>query len=362
MSASSHYFCVIMAGGVGSRFWPISRDSRPKQFLSLPMFGKSFLQMAYRRALEVVPPENILVVTQTRYRSLVLEQLPEIPEDNVLPEPFNRNTASCIVYANCVILKRDRDAVVLVAPADQVIDDNALFRSTVLAGLDYAASSDALLTLGVLPRRADPNFGYIQTDGPMEDGSPVRVKTFTEKPGRELAQVFVDSGEFLWNAGIFIWRATVIAEEIRRYAPEVAAQWNGWEQFIRTPYEREYLERIYPDMPRTSIDYAVMEKSERVMTIPAAFDWNDLGNWKSLYEYFAGQDGNALLIGGRSVVQDGDGILAYAPRKDKLVAIRGLKDFIVIDNDDVLMICPRDEQALADFIYELSGPDFGQFR
>ena len=169
----NHNYCVIMAGGVGSRFWPVSRDARPKQFLSLPGLGGSFLQMAYERALEIVPAGNVLVVSQERYRDLVFGQLPDIPPSNVLLEPFNRNTASCIAYADRVVLKRDPDAVVLVTPSDQVIDGNELFRRTVLTGMDYASGHDVLLTLGVLPRRADPNFGYIQMDGPVEDGIPV---------------------------------------------------------------------------------------------------------------------------------------------------------------------------------------------
>lgn len=356
-----HFYCVIMAGGLGTRFWPVSRDAKPKQFLNFTKSGKSFLRLAWERALGIVPQENIIVVSLERYRDLVLAEVPELEERNLLMEPCNRNTASCIAYACYSILKRDRDAVVLTMPSDQVIDGPDLFRETVLSGMDYAAENDVLLTLGVLPRRADPNFGYIQMDGPMTGGGPVKVKTFTEKPSKELAQVFIDSGEFLWNAGIFIWKASVIAEDIERYAPEVAAHWNGWEQYIASSYEREYLERIYPDMPRTSIDYAVLEKSDRVMTIPALFDWNDLGNWDSLFEYFPSDDkGNALKINGSSLLDNIEGSLVYSPRKDRIVALRGLKDYIVIDGNEVLMICPRDE--VKDLIAELSLPEYEKYR
>ncbi|MBO6170165.1 MAG: mannose-1-phosphate guanylyltransferase [Bacteroidales bacterium] len=357
-----HYFCVIMAGGLGTRFWPISRQSRPKQFQDFSKSGKSFLKLAYDRACEVVPEENIIVVSLERFSQLVQENLPELPAGNLLLEPYNRNTASCIAYATYAILKRDPQAVVLVTPADQVIGDSRLFTETVLSALDYSAQNDVLLTLGILPRRADTNFGYIQTDGPMTDGTPLKVKTFTEKPSKELAQVFIDSGEFLWNAGIFIWKASVIAGELERYAPDVTAQWNGWEQYISTPLEREYLNRIYADMPRTSIDYAVMEKSQRVMAIPSFFEWNDLGNWSSLYEYFSNSEGNAVKINGDSLLKDNKGLMMFSSRKDKLVAVKGLKDYTVIDTNDVLVICPRDENTLKGFLSELSAPEFEKYR
>lgn len=356
-----HYYCVIMAGGLGTRFWPVSRDAKPKQFLKITKSGKSFLRLAWERVQDIIPEENIVVVSLERYRDLVKAEVPELDERNLLMEPCNRNTASCIAFACYSILKRDPGAVVLIMPADQVIDGPELFRETVLAGLDYAAEHDVLLTLGVLPRRADPNFGYIQTDGPVATNGPVKVKTFTEKPSKELAQVFIDSGEFLWNAGIFIWKASVIADDLERYAPEVAAHWNGWVQYIATPHEREYLERIYPDMPRTSIDYAVLEKSDRIMTIPAFFDWNDLGNWASLYEYYQSDNkGNAMIINGSTLMSDIEGTLVYSPRKDRIVAIRNLKDYIVIDGNDVLMICPRDE--VKDLIADLSLPEYEKFR
>ena len=357
-----HNYCVIMAGGLGVRFWPISRKDRPKQFQTFTKSGKSFLKLAYERALAVVPQQNILVVTLERYRELVLEDLPELETGNLLLEPYNRNTASCIAYASYTILKRDPQAVMLVTPADQVIGDKALFSETVLTGLDYAAGHDILLTLGVLPRRPDTNFGYIQTDGPATGSKPLPVKTCTEKPGKDLARVFVESGEFLWNAGIFIWKASVIAEELQRYAPEIANQWNGWENFVATAYEAEYLRRIYADMPRISIDYAVMEKSGRVMAIPSFFDWNDLGNWDSLYEYFSGADGNAVKIRGDVVLNNTKGDLVFCSKKDKLVAISGLQDYVVIDTPDVLVICPREENTLKGFLSGLSTPELEKYK
>ncbi|MBO4671701.1 MAG: mannose-1-phosphate guanylyltransferase [Bacteroidales bacterium] len=357
-----HYYCVIMAGGLGTRFWPVSRDSRPKQFLTITKTGKSFLRLAYERARTVADPSNIIVVTLERYRSLVLSDIPELELQNLLMEPYNRNTASCIAFASYTIMKRDPEAVMLVMPADQVVEDGPLFTSTVLEGMNYAAGADVLLTLGILPRRPDPNFGYIQIDGQMSDGHPVRVKTFTEKPSRELAQVFVDSGEFLWNSGMFIWKAGVIAEELARYAPEVARQWNGWELFVGGENEHEYLQRIYADMPRTSIDYAVMEKSERVMAIPAFFGWNDLGNWDSVYEYYAGSDGNAVKASCDVILRDSNRTVVASPQKNKLLVVKGLEDYIVFDSEDILMICPRDGKSIGDLLSEITLPEYEKYR
>lgn len=359
-----HYYCVIMAGGVGSRFWPVSRESRPKQFLRLSFSHKSMIRMTYDRVCDIIPRENIIVVTMERYRDLVLQELPELPKGNLLMEPYSRNTASCIAYATYTILKRDPKAVVLVTPSDQIIEDVERFHTTALTGLDYAATHDVLLTLGVLPKRPDTNFGYIQIDGPMIVSRPVKVKTFTEKPGKELAQVFVDSGEFLWNAGIFIWQASVIARELEDCVPELADQWEGWEEFISTPSERESLERIYPDMPRTSIDYAVMEKSSRVMAIPSFFDWIDLANWESLYDYFAirDTDGNAVRVEGDCLLRENEGTIVLSSSKGKLTAIKGLKDYMVLDLDDVLLICPRDEVRLKEFLSELAMPQFEKYK
>ena len=348
-----------MAGGLGTRFWPISRSSKPKQFLNFAKSGKSFLRLAYERVAGIIPAGNILVVSQERYRDLVLADIPELPSNNLLLEPYTRNTASCIAYASYTILRRDPEGVALITPSDQVVEDHDKYRNTVSTGLEYAASNDVLLTLGVVPRRPDPNFGYIQTEIPMADGTPVRVKTFTEKPSVELARVFLDSGEFLWNAGIFIWKAAVITEEMEKYVPEVTRQWDGWQDYIGTAGERSFLERIYPDMPRTSIDYAVMEKSDRVMAIPAGFDWNDLGNWDSLYEYFSDGD-NSVKVNGKSLMEENSGTLVFSPSPDKLVAVKGLKDFIVADIDNVLMICPRDD--IKDFVSELSLPEYEKFK
>lgn len=361
---NNHYYCIIMAGGVGSRFWPISRVDQPKQFLDFSIKDRSFLRRTYDRMKPVIPPENILVVTLERYRDQVRAQLPELPEENLLLEPYNRNTAPCIAYATYTVLKRDPAAVTVVTPADHAIGRHEAFNKTLQKALDYAAGSDALLTLGVIPTRPDPNFGYIQMAARDEDGRPVKVKTFTEKPDAELARVFIDTGEFLWNSGIFVWHADTIRRELEKHAPEIARLWNGWQDELGTGREREFLNHIYPDMPRTSIDYAVMEKTDRAWVYPADFRWADIGNWESLYEYLAYHDeqGNALNRRGRSLFLDCADNIVYTTREGKLLALRGMEDFIVIDTDDILMICPRDEKKLKDFLSQLAMPEFEEYR
>ncbi|MBQ9661506.1 MAG: mannose-1-phosphate guanylyltransferase [Bacteroidales bacterium] len=361
---NNHYYCIIMAGGVGSRFWPISRTDQPKQFLDFSIQGRSFLRRTYDRMKAVIPEENILVVSLDRYRDQVRAHLPELPERNLLLEPYNRNTAPCIAYATYSLLKRDPAAVTVVTPSDHAIARHDAFNKTLQEALSYAAGSDALLTLGVIPTRPDPNFGYIQMAARPEDGRPVKIKTFTEKPDADLARVFIDTGEFLWNSGIFVWRADAIRQEMERRAPEITQLWNGWQEVLGTDGERTFLDHIYTDMPRTSIDYAVMEKTDKAWVFPADFRWADIGNWESLYEYLAYHDdrGNALNRTSRRLLKDCSGNIVYSTREGKLLALRGMEDFIVIDTDDVLMICPRDEAKLKDFLSQLAMPEYEEYR
>ena len=344
-----HYYCVIMAGGLGTRFWPMSRESRPKQFQTFSRSGRSFLQLAYERALEVVPEQNVLVVSLERFQPLAFEDLPNLDPENLLLEPYNRNTASCIAFATYYILKRDPEAVVLVTPADQVIEDSAQFSSTVLQGLDYAACHDVLLTLGVLPRRADTNFGYIQTDGPMTDGSPLKVKTFTEKPGKELAQVFIDSGEFLWNAGIFVWNVGTIANALRVYQPTLSKIFEDLLPIYGTEKEQDAINEVFPQCENISIDYAIMEKAEEIYVFPASFGWSDLGTWGSLHENSERDIYGNALIGENIDVYETTNCIVHATQ-EKRVVVQGLDGFIVAECDDTLLICRlSDEQRIKQF-------------
>ncbi len=361
-----HYYCVIMAGGIGSRFWPISRVSKPKQFLD---FGgrKSFLRMTYDRFTGIIPPENIVVVSLAQYADLVREHLPELSDENLLLEPYNRNTAPCLAYATYSLLKRDPEAVIVATPSDLLIGDLGMFEQTIGDALDYASDHDSLITLGIVPDRPDTNFGYIQVTGGKESYNqsiPVKVKTFTEKPDLELAKVFLASGEFLWNSGIFVWQASVIRREMEEYLPEVTKLFKGWESELGSPCESAFLEKVYMNMERMSIDYGVMEKTDKAWLYPAKFGWADIGNWESLYGYLAEKDpdGNAVKNSGKTLLQQDRDNVIYSYAKNKLVAVKGLENYVVIDTDDILMICPRDDRKIKEVISQIGMPGFEDYR
>lgn len=362
---SNHYYCVIMAGGIGSRFWPVSREAEPKQFLHLSRAGKSFLRMAYERFQGIVPDDHILVVTQSRYKDLVKKELPEILDGNVLFEPYSRNTAPCVALATYSLLQRDPEAVMIATPADHIILKEDVFQETIKNALEYASGTDALITLGIVPTRPDTNFGYIQGvyGQTVEEGKPIKVKTFTEKPDAALAEVFIQSGEFYWNSGIFVWRAKTIQEELEKYMPEVKSLFRGWETELDTHNNRPFIEKIYASISKISIDYAVMEKTSKAWVYPSTFGWFDIGGWEALYGYFSQteKDKNTLLTG-PSLDRNCTGTIAFSSDKNKLVAISGLENFIVVDTDDVLMICPREDSQIKELIANIAMPEFEKYR
>ena len=355
-----------MAGGNGVRIWPVSRNAKPKQFLDVADTGKTFIQSTFERFSKIVPKENILIVTGDRYRHLIAEQLPEVAPENILYEPYSRSTAPCIAYATYTLLKKDPEAKMVVTPSDHLIEDEDVFVETIEKAFDYIEENDVLMTLGVIPTRPDTNYGYIQAYGGREAyklGVPLQVKTFTEKPDRDLAEVFINTGEFFWNAGIFIWKAQTIREEMEKHLPEVTKLFNGWENVLGTPLEGEFVARTYTDCANISIDYGVMEKTDRAWISPVQFRWNDVGTWESLYNIIPTKDakGNAISAE-KTLIEDTHNVMVVSPSKKKLIAIKGLEDYMVIDTDDALVICPKDDKKFKEFISGLAMPGFEKYR
>lgn len=363
---NSNFYCVIMAGGIGTRFWPMSRIARPKQFLEVAGTGKSFIRHTYERFARIIPEENIIVATTERLGGLVKEHIPELKDGNLLLEPYGRDTAPCIAYATYRLLKRNPRATMVVTPADHIIVGSDIFEKEVTAAMEYASSRDVLMTLGMAPTRPDPNYGYIQVSGgrPGKDERNVmKVKTFTEKPDVELAKVFISSGEFFWNSGIFVWKADTIKAEMERYIPEVTRLFAGWENALGSPVESRFVEKAYSDCIKISIDYGVMEKSTRTWMYPAHFKWADVGSWESLYNLVASKDKNGNVFNSENVLSSGtSGSLIISKDREKLMAVCGLEDFIVIDTDDALLICPRSDKKVKDFVSGLAMPGYEQFK
>ena len=361
-----HCYCVIMAGGTGVRFWPVSRAAKPKQFLDVADTGKTFIQSTYERFLRVVPKENILIVTGDRYRDIVMEQLPDLAPENLLLEPYSRNTAPCIAYATYTLLKRDPQARMVVTPSDHMIDNEELFAETIRKAFYYIEENDVLMTLGVVPTRPDTNYGYIQAYGGSDvykNDKPMQVKTFTEKPDRDLAKVFISTGEFFWNAGIFLWKAETIRKKMEKYLPEVTALFKGWENALGTSVEYEFIARAYTGCRNISIDYGVMEKTDKAWMYPVKFGWGDIGTWESLYNIIPEKDANGNAVSAeKTLIENTRNVLVVSPEKKKLIAIKGLEDYMVVDTEDALVICPKDDKKFKDFISGLGMPEYEKYR
>ena len=337
-----HRYCVIMCGGVGSRFWPYSRESRPKQFIDFLGTGRTLLQMSYDRILPIVRPENVLVVTNARYLDLIREQLPDVPEDNILLEPARRNTAPCIAWAAYHIAAKDPEASIMVAPSDHLITREALFEESILRGFDFVEHHDALLTLGIKPTRPETGYGYIQVGAPV-DGNIFKVKTFTEKPKLELAKVFLETGEFFWNSGIFLWSVKSIIDALKQNAPDLSRSFDEGLDKFGTPSEKQFIVENFPGCISISIDFAVMEKAKNVYVETVDFGWNDLGTWSALYDNSPkNRDANVTQNCTVMAFNATDNI--FAVDGEKLVVVYGLKGYIVADAGDVLLICPKSEE------------------
>lgn len=340
-----HNYCVIMAGGIGSRFWPMSRNAKPKQFIDILGTGKTLIQQTYNRLLGVCPPENIYIVTSDVYVQQVLEQLPALKPEQVLAEPQRKNTAPCIAYAAFKIFSRDEKANLIVAPSDHVIGDEKNFQRALQKGLDFTSNNDSLLTIGIKPSRPDTGYGYIQfkEEDSEEDFPILKVKTFTEKPNIDMANFFVKSGDFLWNAGIFLWNAKTFLKALSEHLPEMHALFSEGKSVYNTAGEKEFIERIYSHCTNISIDYGVMEKAKNVYTMSAEFGWSDLGTWKSLYEHLKHDENHNATVGQHVMLENTKGCIINMPQ-GKLAVIQGLENFIVVESDNVLLICRKDDE------------------
>ncbi|MEX0822543.1 MAG: mannose-1-phosphate guanylyltransferase [Rhodothermales bacterium] len=338
-------YAVIMAGGIGSRFWPQSRKDNPKQFLRV--FGEhTMIQNTVARLQGVVPAERILIVTHERYVEQTREQLPAIPEENILAEPIARNTAPCIAFAAVKLLARDPDATMVVLPADHVIRNVKRFHAVLRAAIDKAKQKDTLVTIGINPTHPETGYGYIQYDGSSrdeeEDDSTPRafpVKTFAEKPDIATAERFVDSGDFLWNSGMFVWRADTILDQMRRHLAQAYEAFEPLPDAVGTDREREAVKEAYSRSPHISIDYGVMERADKVFVVPGTFGWNDVGDWRSVYD-LKEQDKHGNALDGNVIVHDSSRCLVEAD--DRLVVLVGMHDVVVVDTEDALLVCSRE--------------------
>jgi mannose-1-phosphate guanylyltransferase len=348
-----HHYVAIMAGGIGSRFWPMSRTNFPKQFLDILGTGKTLIQQTYDRYSKLVPKENIYIITAHEYIDIVKKQLPGISEENILGEPSRKNTAPCIAYIAFKLLKKDPMALMIAASADNLILETDGFIKTARKSLDFVDHVNALVTIGVKPTHPNTGYGYIQHDTAEAAPGIHRVKTFTEKPNLELAQTFLSSGDFLWNAGIFTWKVKNVLVAFEKYLPEIYEVFSAEKDKFNTEEESKAIEQIYPQCTNISIDFGVMEKADNVYVIPASFGWSDLGTWNSAWEnmekdYF----GNAIA-GKKVMVMDVNNSVVHVP-DNKLVLLQGLDEYIVVDTKDVLLICKKEkEQEIKDYVAEV---------
>ena len=341
---NKNYYAIIMAGGIGSRFWPISRTSHPKQFIDILGTGKTLIQNTYDRFLKVCPKENIYVVTNEIYTGLVKKQLPEMADNQILTEPVMRNTAPCIAYGSFKIESLSPDAVIVVAPSDHLILDENAFVATIEKSLKVASQNNCLITLGIKPSRPDTGYGYIQfTESTLTDDFH-KVKTFTEKPTLEIAKTFIQSGDFLWNAGIFVWSAKAIVSAFGQHLPDMHEIFADARSVYNTPDEKALIHKSYAQCANISIDYGIMEKADNVYVLPSEFGWSDLGTWASIYE-LAEKDyvGNAVIPSDKVIMYDSTDCMVNVPG-EKLVILQGLHDFIVVEANNTLLICPSDQE------------------
>ena len=350
---NKHHYVAIMAGGIGSRFWPMSRTNFPKQFLDILHTGKTLIQQTFDRYNKFIPAENIFVITSRGYEKIVQQQLPAIPVENILAEPSRKNTAPCIAYIAFKLLKKDPKAVMIAAPADNLILETDEFIKTANTALDFVDHMNAFVTIGIKPVTPNTGYGYIQHDTIEAAPNIFKVKTFTEKPNLELAKTFLKSGDFLWNAGIFTWKVKNILTAFEKYLPEMYEVFAAEKDKFNTEEEDNAIAEIYPQCTNISIDFGIMEKAENVYVIPASFTWSDLGTWNSAWENMDRDYLDNAVAGKNVTVIDATKCMVHAP-DNKLILLQGLDDFIIVDTKDVLLICKKEkEQEIKDYVAEI---------
>jgi mannose-1-phosphate guanylyltransferase len=339
---NKNYYAILMAGGVGSRFWPVSTADFPKQFHDMLGSGETLIQKTFSRLSKLIPIENIFILTNERYNSLVLEQLPMVKQEQVLLEPAMRNTAPCILYASLKIQKQNPNAVMVVAPSDHWIEDEAEFANNLEQCFDFCQKENALMTLGIQPTFPNTGFGYIEFD--ENDSNPIKkVNQFREKPDYETAKSFLEAGNFLWNGGIFIWSVKSVTEAFEKFQPQMNALFQQGSESYNTQNEKQFIETNYAKAENISIDYAIMETAKNVYVLPATFDWNDLGTWGSLHEKLDKDDQNNAVVNATVILENASNNIIRSDAK-KLVVIDGLDDYIIVDNENVLMIYPKSKE------------------
>lgn len=365
MSNSNNY-ALIMAGGVGSRFWPWSRSSRPKQFLDILNTGKTLIGQTFDRLRRVCPAKNIMVVTNENYKQDIIHLLPEIPEKNILLEPRMRNTAPCIAYGAHKILKENPQARIIVAPSDHLVLKEDIFAGVVEAGLEYASQHNSLLTMGIQPHRPETGYGYIQADTDNLEKEEINyrlypVSRFTEKPDRQTAEKFLKEGNYFWNSGVFIWSANVILDAFDEHLPEMNKLFKKHLPEFNTNHETRAIEEIYKNCQTISIDYGIMEKASNVKVLCTDFGWSDIGTWGSLYEHSEWDSHKNALRGDKIIIEDTENSVIKIP-DHKVAVIQGLDEHIVVDDDNALLICrKKDEQRIRDYVKKVKkdfGPDY----
>lgn len=343
-----------MAGGVGSRFWPFSRESKPKQFLDFFGTGRSLLQMTVDRFRPIVPIENMVIVTNVAYKGLILEQVPDLKDEQILCEPARRNTAPCIAYATAWIRERTSQANIVVAASDHLILEEEKFREVILKAFDFVERNKAICTLGMQPTRPETGYGYIQFINERSHNDGIYpVKEFKEKPDLATAKGYLASGDYLWNSGIFVWSLATISEAIEKYMPDVAAIFEKGKGVIGTKDERTFIEEWFPQCPNISVDYGIMEKADNVYVIPSSFGWSDLGTWGSLYELSDKDENGNVSLHSETHYYDAQGnIVVLEP--GKVAIVQGVNDMIIVEEKGALLVCKKaEEQRIKEFTNNL---------